>query len=60
LPINSITDIRYLELKDGKFDKTKDRDGEPIKQTFSDKDRAELQRIAWESYQEFLTLRKKR
>ncbi len=60
LPLDSITDIRYLELKGGKFDKTKDRDGEPIKQTFSDTDRADLQRIAWEGYQEFLTLRKKR
>ncbi len=60
LPIDSITDIRYLELKDGSYDKTKDRDGQPIRQTFSERDRADLQRIAWEGYQEFQTFRKKR
>jgi len=53
LPVNSITDIRYFNNKD----KTKDRDGNPIKRTFSDKDRAELQRIAWEGYTEFTSLR---
>ena len=57
LPIDSITDIRYLEVSKGKFDKSKDRDGQPIKQTFSDKDRADLQRIAWEGYSEFQKLR---
>lgn len=56
LPIDSITDIRYLEVSKGKFDKSKDRDGQPIKQTFSDKDRADLQRIAWEGYSEFQKL----
>lgn len=57
LPIDSITDIRYLEISKGKFDRTKDRDGQSIKQTFSDKDRADLQRIAWEGYSEFQKLR---
>lgn len=55
LPIDSITDIRFIE--DGSNDKTKDRDGQPITRTFSDKDRADLQRIAWEGYSEFLKLR---
>lgn len=54
LPIDSITDIRYFDNKD----KMKDRDGNPIKRTFSDKDRADLQRIAWESYSELNTLRR--
>ncbi len=53
LPINEVTDIRFLE-----GDKTKDRDGLPITKVFSDKDRTDLQRIAWESYQEFQDLRK--
>ncbi len=52
LPISEVTDIRFLE-----GDKTKDRDGLPITKVFSDKDRADLQRIAWESYQEFQKLR---
>lgn len=55
LPIDSITDIRFIE--DGSNDKTKDRDGHPITRTFSDRDRADLQRIAWEGYSEFLKLR---
>ena len=55
LPIDSITDTRHIE--DGSNDKTKDRDGQPITRTFSDKDRADLQRIAWEGYSEFLKLR---
>jgi hypothetical protein len=57
LPIDSITDIRYLERRDGSFDRTKDRDGQPIKQTFSRKDMADLQRIAWEGYSDFQQLR---
>ena len=53
LPIDSITDIRYFDNQD----KAKDRDGKPIKRTFTDKDRADLQRIAWEGYTEFSKLR---
>jgi hypothetical protein len=53
LPIDSITDIRYFNNKD----KTKDRDGKPIKRTFTDKDCADLQRIAWEAYTEVSELR---
>ena len=49
LPIDSVTDIRYFNDKD----KTKDRDGLPITRTFSDKDRAQLQRIAWEGLKQF-------
>jgi len=52
LPIDSITDIRFF----GK-DRTKDRDGKPITQKFSAKDRADLQRIAWEGWREFQELR---
>lgn len=52
LPIDSITDIRFF----GK-DKTKDRDGKPITRKFNDRDRADLQRIAWEGYREFQKLR---
>ncbi|MCB1061933.1 MAG: hypothetical protein KDN20_03305 [Verrucomicrobiae bacterium] len=54
LPIDSVTDIRYLDDKS----KDKDRDGDPITRTFSEKDRADLQRIAWEGHLEFEKLRK--
>lgn len=54
LPIDSITDIRFFGN-----DKTKDRDGKPITRKFNDKDRADLQRIAWEGYREFQKLRAK-
>lgn len=52
LSVNSVTDIRFLNN-----DKTsnKDRDGKPITMVFSDKDRADLQRIAWKAYQAFET-----
>jgi hypothetical protein len=52
LPIDRVTDIRFWEN-----DNTKDRDGLPITKVFSDKDRADLQRIAWEGYKEFQKLR---
>lgn len=55
--INSVTDIRYWQRDDGTYDKTHDRDNEPITQIFSEKDRVDLQRIAWEGYQEFQKLR---
>lgn len=54
LPIDTITDTRFFG-----DDRTKDRDGKPITQTFSKKDRADLQRIAWEGYREFQQLRGK-
>lgn len=57
LPINSVTDTRFFEQEPG--NRTKDPDGHPITRTFSDKDRADLQRIAWESYQEFQKMRSK-
>lgn len=56
LPTDSVTDIRFVE--DGSNAKDKDRDGGPITRTFPAKDRADLQRIAWEGYNEFLTLKK--
>lgn len=55
LPIDSITDIRFLDAKN----KDKDRDGKPIKRTFADKDRSDLQRIAWEGYKQFQAMRSK-
>lgn len=54
LPQDSITDIRFFNDKD----RTKDRDGNPITRTFNAKDRADLQRLAWEGYQEMKQLRK--
>lgn len=48
LPINKIDD---RPTRDGK--PALDPDGKPIKTIFSDKDRADLQRIAWEGLQEF-------
>jgi hypothetical protein len=52
LPVDSVTDIRFFEEKD----KTRDRDGGPITRTFPAKERAELQRIAWEGLREFRKL----
>lgn len=54
LPIDSVTDIRTMETPT--HDKTKDRDGNPLTRKFSDKDRADLQRIAWEGWSEFQKL----
>ncbi len=53
LPVDSVTDIRYLDDKT----KDRDRDGDPITRIFSGKDRADLQRIAWEGHLEFEKLR---
>jgi hypothetical protein len=53
LSVDSVTDIRFWQNKD----RTKDRDNKPIKKVFSDQDRADLQRFAWEGYQEFNQLR---
>lgn len=55
LPLDSVTDIRYFN-NDPK-QKDKDRDGKPIKRTFSAADRAALQQIAWRGWQEFQALR---
>jgi len=49
LPIGTVTDIRYLASDH----KDQDRDGGPITRTFSAKDRADLQRIAWEGLKQF-------
>jgi len=54
LKTDTITDIRFFNDKE----KDKDRDGEPIARQFTGKDLADLQRIAWESYNEFQELRK--
>lgn len=52
LGLDSITDIRTLDAAN----RDKDRDGQPLKRVFSARDRADLQRIAWEGYQEFQRL----
>jgi len=52
LPVNSITDIRFLDNRD----RDKDRDGGPITRTFSRKDCADMQRIAWQAYRQFQSL----
>jgi len=52
LSVDTVTDIRYLDDKH----RDQDRDGGPIARTFSAKDRADLQRIAWEGLQEFKKL----
>ncbi len=52
LPIDSVTDIRFLENKH----KDRDRDGGPITRKFNAKDKADLQRIAWEGLQQFQEL----
>ncbi len=49
LPVDTVTDIRYLDNDH----KNQDRDGNPIKRTFSQKDRTDLQRIAWEGLSQF-------
>ena len=49
LPIDTVNDNR---TKDGK--PAQDPDGGPLKRTFSAKDRADLQRIAWEGLKQFL------
>ncbi len=54
LPITAVTDTRYLEI--GGKDKQKDRDGGPITRTFSEKERADLQRLAWEGFLKFRQL----
>jgi hypothetical protein len=54
LPIDTVTDIRFLDNDH----KDKDRDGGPIARTFSDKDRTDLQRIAWEGLQQFREIAK--
>ncbi|MCC6355118.1 MAG: hypothetical protein IT577_14600 [Verrucomicrobiae bacterium] len=49
LPVDAVTDIRWLDDRH----RDKDRDGGPITRTFSAKDRADLQRIAWEGLKKF-------
>jgi len=56
LAVDRITDIRFLD----NANKNKDRDGGPLTRVFSAKERADLQRIAWTGYQEFLQLAKAR
>lgn len=55
LPLREVTDIRFFQNED----RTRDRDGKPITKKFSEEDTADLQRIAWEAYQEFQGLRGK-
>ena len=52
LTVDKVTDIRYLDAQN----REKDRDGGPIARVFSEKDRADLQRIAWEGLKQFSEL----
>ncbi len=52
LALDHVTDIRYLDNQH----RDQDRDGAPLKRTFSARDRADLQRIAWEGLQKFRVL----
>jgi hypothetical protein len=52
LPVDEATDIKTFG------EEGKDADGGPLTRTFSPKDRADLQRIAWEAYSQFQQLRK--
>jgi len=54
LPVDTVTDTRFLDDKQ----RDKDRDGGPIRRTFSAQDRADLQRIAWEGLKQFQELAK--
>jgi hypothetical protein len=49
LPIDTVTDTRFLDEQQ----RDKDRDGGPIRRTFSVGDRTDLQRIAWEGLKQF-------
>jgi hypothetical protein len=51
LPVDSVTDIKA-------FGEGKDADGGPLVRMFSPKDRTDLQRIAWEGFNQFQQLRK--
>jgi hypothetical protein len=51
LPLDKVTDTRSDDKQ-----KDKDRDGGPITRVFSAKDRADLQRIAWEGLKKFRAL----
>jgi hypothetical protein len=55
LSLDRITDIRFLD-NDPK-NRDKDRDGNPITRVFSEEDRADLQRIAWQAHVAFKKLR---
>ena len=51
LPLDKVTDTRS-----GDKQRDKDRDGGPLTRVFSAKDRADLQRIAWEGLKKFRAL----
>lgn len=52
LPVATVTDTRFLDPAN----KRKDRDGGPIARTFSERERADLQRIAWEGFRNYEAL----
>ncbi|MCX6898090.1 MAG: hypothetical protein NT105_05245 [Verrucomicrobia bacterium] len=52
LALDKVTDTRNLDNKH----RDQDRDGQPITRVFSAKDRADLQRIAWEGLKKFRAL----
>ena len=51
LPLDKVTDTRSSDKH-----RDQDRDGQPITRVFSAKDRADLQRIAWEGLKKFRAL----
>jgi hypothetical protein len=53
LAFGTVTDNRFDDLQ-----KDKDRDGQPLTRIFSAKDRADMQRIAWEGLGQFRELAK--
>lgn len=57
LSVDSVTDIRFLD--NDRANRNKDRDGNSITRRFNDKDRSDLQRMAWESHVEFQKIRGK-
>lgn len=52
LSVHKVTDTRYRDAQH----RDQDRDGGPLTRVFSDQDRADLQRIAWEGLQQFRAL----
>ena len=48
LALSAVTDTRSMDKH-----RDQDRDGGPLTKTFSEKDRAELQRLAWEGLKKF-------
>lgn len=57
LAVDSVTDIRFWQREDGTYDRTKDRDNQPITRVFEESNRTQLQKFAWNGYCNFQMLR---